>query len=99
MDDEEHDLEEFLEEGGDARGHADGVDITSDRELGDNGDGNGRMTMTDTNRRMKIGVGVDGNTSTTGLDFVPNGVPVFFEQLAVPSWAKLKTRIEQKVVS
>ena len=99
MDNEQHDLEEFLEEGGDARGHANGVDITPDRELRDNGDGNARMSMTDTNCGMKIAVSVDGNTSTTRLHFMPNGVPVFFEHLALPPWAKLKTRIEQEVVS
>lgn len=88
-----------MEEGGDARGHADGVDVTSDRELGDNGDGNARMSMTDTNCGMKMAVSVDGNTSTTRLDFVPNSVPVFFEHLPLAPWAKLKTGIEQEVVS
>lgn len=88
-----------MEEGGDARGHADGVDVTSDRELGDNGDGNARMSMTDTNCGMKMAVSVDGNTSTTRLDFVPNGVPVFFEHFPLAPRAKLKTGIEQEVVS
>lgn len=99
MDNEQHNLKEFLEEGGDARGHADSVDVTSDCELGDNGDGNARMSMTDTNCGMRIAVGVDSNTSTASLDFVPNGVPVFFEHFPLASWAKLKTGIEQEVVS
>jgi len=88
-----------MEEGGDARGHADGVDVTSDRELRDNGDSNARMSMADTDCGVKIAASVDSDTSTTRLDFVPNGVPVFFEHLPLAPWTKLKTRIEQEVVS
>ena len=99
MDNEQHDLEEFLEEGGDAGGHADSVNVTSNSELRDNSNGNARMSMTDTNCGMRIAVSVDSNTSTTSLDFVPNGVPVFFEHFPLASWAKLKTGIEQEVMS
>ena len=99
MEDEQHDLKEFMEEGGDARGHADSVDVTSNCELRQDGDRDPRAPMTNTNSGMRIAVRVDSNTGTSGLDFPPNGVPVFLEHLPLPPWAKLKTGIEQKVVS
>ena len=98
MNNEQHDLKEFLEESGDTRGHADSVDVTSNCELRHNGDCNARMPMTDANSGMSIAVRVESNTGTPGLDFPPNGVPVFFEHLPFPPWAKLKTGVEQKVV-
>jgi hypothetical protein len=99
LDNEQHDLKEFLEESGDTGGHADSVDITSNCELRHNGDRDPGMAMTDANSGVRIVVRVDGNTGTSGLDFPPNGVPVFLEHLPLSPWAKLKAGIEQKVVS
>ena len=50
-------------------------------------------------RAVGLAKHIDGDTGTTGLYFLPYGVPIIFAEFTFPSWSELQTRIEQKVVA